>query len=623
MRVVIDELLAMAQYYKVDWKGDREYWLLSYVKEAILAPVLHPWQDAEDEAGHPVFLHTRTDLASPQHPLDREFLILIQQARARGPPSGNARATVMLVKDANGKDSAYDFARACFVPESQQEEAFIAPVPAEMLPTYTPEVEAPWLQQAAASAGSVKPVSSCILHSLHPWMEGVPGNPGTGNPADSHVSEHKGLPAQPRATAGLPPKPRKPHSLPPKPVTAPLASATSQEPPAQTNDSNSALSWSLMQQVSNGRQPARARLGPPAGLPVAPREGSCLTFFSWWQEDWESSDLTLRVTSETAGGGLAARHMTLCFDLTAHTFDIRLRAGGRRSDPCCHLRGVAPVLTAGGMPVLPWDLHVGATLAVLGTRVVLRACDVPTGQWLSAAAAKVLQLRERAVLELRKYTDRRLPPALTHTAGGGQGRLAHSYSSAVELQRLGGVHIQAAATQVERLCALLQEFRPDQAEEIGCRLRDLHGKTKSQTCYSRCSIKSAPVPTRGSMCMSMSELTSAKTQRVSIAAMFPAGGVTSQASKARKELDDLLSEAVEAATPNRHLHGTQSRQRSQGSKGSSAALDQSVDFLRATCPGLVPASANQTKRRPATVPKPCRSWLYNEDSAIYIPTQVG
>lgn len=58
MRVVIDELLAMAHYYAVKWQEEREYWLLSIVKEAMLAPVTHPWQESEDEAGHPIFFHT-------------------------------------------------------------------------------------------------------------------------------------------------------------------------------------------------------------------------------------------------------------------------------------------------------------------------------------------------------------------------------------------------------------------------------------------------------------------------------------------------------------------------------------------------------------------------------------
>lgn len=48
----------MAEYYGVRWQEDEEYWLMSIVKEAILAPVLHPWRDSEDEAGHPIFVHT-------------------------------------------------------------------------------------------------------------------------------------------------------------------------------------------------------------------------------------------------------------------------------------------------------------------------------------------------------------------------------------------------------------------------------------------------------------------------------------------------------------------------------------------------------------------------------------
>lgn len=43
----------------------------------------------------------------------------------------------MLVKDLHGRDTAYDFSRACYVAEDQPGDAFIAPVPPEELPQYT------------------------------------------------------------------------------------------------------------------------------------------------------------------------------------------------------------------------------------------------------------------------------------------------------------------------------------------------------------------------------------------------------------------------------------------------------------------------------------------------------
>ena len=86
-----------------------------------------------------------------------------------------------------------------------------------------------------------------------------------------------------------------------------------------------------------------------------------------------------RVGGDAAGGGIAARHMALRFDMRSRTFDVTVRAGGRRSDPICSLRGITAVTTAAGVPVQPWDVHVGATLIVLGNPVMLRACDVATG----------------------------------------------------------------------------------------------------------------------------------------------------------------------------------------------------------------------------------------------------
>ena len=47
----------MARYYGVDLQG-KEYWLLAAVKAAVLAPIVAPWIQAQDEAGQPVFKHT-------------------------------------------------------------------------------------------------------------------------------------------------------------------------------------------------------------------------------------------------------------------------------------------------------------------------------------------------------------------------------------------------------------------------------------------------------------------------------------------------------------------------------------------------------------------------------------
>lgn len=176
----------------------------------------------------------------------------------------------------------------------------------------------------------------------------------------------------------------------------------------------------------------------------------------------------------------------------------------------------------------------------------------------------------------------------------------------------------------------LKTCRPDHAGHIRASLRELHEQTKSTSFYSRCSLRSAPPATRGSACMSVANLTAVETQRASIAATFPAGDLALLTEAVRKDLDAQLQAAVRSATSvegqatgqvpdTRKAYGLGT----PGSSGSAGSAE--VDFLRATCPGLVPASANRSRqsssRRPATVPKTCIIQAGREDSAFYIPTR--
>ena len=57
--------------------------------------------------------------------------------------------------------------------------------------------------------------------------------------------------------------------------------------------------------------------GPTAASPP-------LRFYSWWFEDAECNDLSLRVSGDaSAGGGLRRRYVTLDYDLASHTFSLQ------------------------------------------------------------------------------------------------------------------------------------------------------------------------------------------------------------------------------------------------------------------------------------------------------------
>lgn len=80
---------------------------------------------------------SRTGLASPQHPLDRRFMRLIQDFRLQGPPKDNTTACIMLVTDMHGQNMAFDFSCSSIVTEDQPDGAVIAPVSRDVLPKYT------------------------------------------------------------------------------------------------------------------------------------------------------------------------------------------------------------------------------------------------------------------------------------------------------------------------------------------------------------------------------------------------------------------------------------------------------------------------------------------------------
>lgn len=93
--------------------------------------------------------------------------------------------------------------------------------------------------------------------------------------------------------------------------------------------------------------------------------------------------------------------------------------------------------------------------------------------------------------------------------------------------------------------------------------------------------------------------------------------------QAKKQLDQLLSAAMEA-TSESHTTASKHGKTAVDKDSDKCGVDSlaSVEFLRATCPGLVPASANLVKRRPTTVPRATISQATKEDSAIFIPTRV-
>ncbi|GBG00635.1 hypothetical protein Rsub_13415 [Raphidocelis subcapitata] len=68
-----------------------------------------------------------------------------------------------------------------------------------------------------------------------------------------------------------------------------------------------------------------------------------------------------------------------------------------------------------GLPIEPWDLHVGASLSILGRRVTLRRAAPATAAWIDAEAAHLAAARRRLLEALARFA----PAAAGFREGGG------------------------------------------------------------------------------------------------------------------------------------------------------------------------------------------------------------
>ncbi|KAG1670738.1 hypothetical protein FOA52_013965 [Chlamydomonas sp. UWO 241] len=190
-----------------------------------------------------------------------------------------------------------------------------------------------------------------------------------------------------------------------------------------------------------------------ASLPATVGRGSRrLRFYSWWYEDAECSDLTGRVDTQSCGGGLARRYVTLDYDLSDHSFTMRSAS----ADQELVVPGVLPVVTSSGAVACAWDLHVGATLRVLGRNMSLLKAEGDTAAWLERHAKTLTTLKAELLSELQKYKPQARPTALVARRGG----RVHQ----------GGLDLRHTADQVSGLLQELEAYRPSLAAKYRARI---------------------------------------------------------------------------------------------------------------------------------------------------------
>uniref|UniRef100_A0A7S0RGA9 WW domain-containing protein n=1 Tax=Chlamydomonas leiostraca TaxID=1034604 RepID=A0A7S0RGA9_9CHLO len=184
---------------------------------------------------------------------------------------------------------------------------------------------------------------------------------------------------------------------------------------------------------------------------MAPQSASdikALKFYSWWYEDIESSDLTLRVSGNSeAGGGLKRRYVTVEYDLPSQSFGIRSVTDEQE----LAISNILAVTSKSGGTVEVWDLHVGATLNIMGRSLALMKADGSTGIWIDHHAKRLKKLKATLLGELQKYRPRGHKPAVTHDRGD---------------KASGGLSLRYTVNQINTMLDELQQYRPSVAAKL-------------------------------------------------------------------------------------------------------------------------------------------------------------
>eukprot|EP00798_Chlamydomonas_sp_ICE-L_P021430 gene21430-28395_t len=184
------------------------------------------------------------------------------------------------------------------------------------------------------------------------------------------------------------------------------------------------------------------KLGGTGRMPAAGTM-TCLKFYSWWFEDIESADLTLRVsTNQEVGGGLKRRYITVEYDVQAQSFSIRSADEGHE----LIVPSILGVTNKFGSTVEVWDLYVGATLELLGKSVTLLKAEIETSNWIEHHGKRLLKLKTDLQGELQKYKPRAHSASLVFDKG--------------TKRDAGGVCLRYLVNQLNTMIDDLKQYRP-------------------------------------------------------------------------------------------------------------------------------------------------------------------
>lgn len=189
--------------------------------------------------------------------------------------------------------------------------------------------------------------------------------------------------------------------------------------------------------------------GPNKGRRGAP---PTLHFTSWWAE-------------ESVANNMLWKHVDITYVVESSEFRLRFHGS---SD----VVSVSHVIGKYG-PVTEHDLHVGATLRLLGRHMTLKQAEGPTIEWLESERKRLRSIRDRLATELSKYDlayDR-----LRHLYAKQEATFNKaSNTTQGGKESMGMVPLRSYKVEVDELYNHLGEIRPKLAEKLE---RELGGST--------------------------------------------------------------------------------------------------------------------------------------------------
>jgi len=266
MALPLGLVLSAAKALGIDPSNPEQTYLLSVAKAYLELPLPTSWKRVADDKRDLYFLDRRTSQAHPEHPQLQQLQQIISHLKANPPPEWQQQTSMLISRD-DGTEYVHDF----FVTvEAKASGNSAAATEAPPVPELMEQTDS--MQPKSVEGGEGATAAPVSESNASPMLETTP--PTTGTSGEAISSGSRLIPKLPRA----------------------LLESFGVLPPTQS----------------------------PRTL--SPRTSSVLVlrFYSWWSEDAESTDLSLRVSGDSSvGGGIQRRHMTLEYDVSSKVFSLQ------------------------------------------------------------------------------------------------------------------------------------------------------------------------------------------------------------------------------------------------------------------------------------------------------------